>query len=255
MRQVNSPVLSIITINYNNVSGLLKTMQSVFDQTNQDFEYIVIDGGSTDGSKQSIKIVDENLSCWISEPDRGIYHAMNKGIQRATGNYLLFLNSGDVLKSSLSVGEIIPQLNNWDIVYTDLEVIFEKESCIQTFPDILSFKHFFYHSLPHPASFIKRVLFERYGNYDENLKICSDWKFFTEVICKYNVTYKHLDMVFACHFANGISSLVESKSIISEERECYLLANFPAFVDDYKYFDRLINAPIIKWLKKRRFLQ
>lgn len=98
-----SPKLSIITINLNNASGLKKTMDSVFSQTSNDFEYIVVDGGSTDGSKEIIlelanqqtnRIVDLPF-IWISEPDNGIYHAMNKGIQLSRGEYCHFLNSGD----------------------------------------------------------------------------------------------------------------------------------------------------------------
>ena len=91
------PQLSIITINYNNLAGLQKTFESVFNQTFQDFEYIVIDGGSTDGSKELIEQYHDKIDYWVSEPDSGIYNAMNKGIVRANGEYLQFLNSGDSL--------------------------------------------------------------------------------------------------------------------------------------------------------------
>ncbi len=85
--------LSIITINLNNLAGLQKTMQSVFEQTFTDYEYIVIDGGSTDGSKEYIEQHSDKLAYWVSEKDKGIYNAMNKGIIKAGGDYLLFLNS------------------------------------------------------------------------------------------------------------------------------------------------------------------
>ncbi|MGK0307850.1 MAG: glycosyltransferase involved in cell wall biosynthesis, partial [Urechidicola sp.] len=90
-------LISIITINYNDAVGLKKTMASVLEQTYEDIEYIVIDGGSTDGSKAYIELYHKDLAYWVSEPDQGIYHAMNKGIDQATGDYLLFLNSGDWL--------------------------------------------------------------------------------------------------------------------------------------------------------------
>jgi len=91
------PILSIITVNLNDVEGLKKTMTSVLEQTWQEFEYIVIDGGSTDGSKEYIESFSDKISVWVSEPDAGIYNGMNKGIKVANGEYLLFLNSGDHL--------------------------------------------------------------------------------------------------------------------------------------------------------------
>ncbi len=87
--------LSIITVNYNNLEGLKKTVKSVVDQTWSEFEYLIIDGGSTDGCLEYIKIKENEIDFWISEPDKGVYHAMNKGIQKATGEYVIFLNSGD----------------------------------------------------------------------------------------------------------------------------------------------------------------
>ncbi|MDR2910496.1 MAG: glycosyltransferase [Bacteroidales bacterium] len=92
--------LSIITINLNNVAGLQKTIESVVKQTFTDYEYIVIDGGSTDGSADIIKQHANKITYWVSEPDKGIYNAMNKGIRVAKGEYCLFLNSGDWLINS-----------------------------------------------------------------------------------------------------------------------------------------------------------
>ena len=92
--------LSIITINYNNLEGLKRTVESVINQTSKEFEYIVIDGGSNDGSGAYIESKSEHIDYWVSEPDKGIYNAMNKGIAKASGEYLLFLNSGDHLFSN-----------------------------------------------------------------------------------------------------------------------------------------------------------
>ena len=88
--------ISIITINYNNCEGLRRTIESVVNQTCRDFEYIIIDGGSTDGSVDVIKRYADNIDYWVSEPDKGIYNAMNKGIRMATGDYVQILNSGDM---------------------------------------------------------------------------------------------------------------------------------------------------------------
>ena len=124
--------LSIITINRNNAAGLRKTIESVVSQTYTDFEYIIIDGASTDGSVEVIKeYAEATLPCgeglgerlyWVSEPDKGIYNAMNKGILKAQGEYLLFLNSGDwlvdkdVIKSFIDLNIINDIVNNFYIV-------------------------------------------------------------------------------------------------------------------------------------------
>src|SRR6478735_1115877 len=109
--------LSIITINYNNLQGLQKTIESVVSQSFKDFEYIIIDGGSTDGSKVLIEKYSESITYWVSEKDNGIYPAMNKGIQVANGEYLLFLNSGDWFYENTTLSMAIPMLRPFDIVY------------------------------------------------------------------------------------------------------------------------------------------
>src|SRR5690348_17657794 len=108
------PKLSIITINLNNVKGLQKTMESVFAQTFTDYEYIIIDGGSTDGSVSEIKKHQNKLVYWISENDKGIYNAMNKGIVKANGEYILFMNSGDYLYTDNTIKEVFQKSNNED---------------------------------------------------------------------------------------------------------------------------------------------
>ena len=100
-----SQKISVITINYNNCKGLQRTLRSVLSQTYPILEYIVIDGGSTDGSVEEIRKLESNIDYWVSESDKGIYHAMNKGIRKATGDYCLFLNSGDSLHDVNTLSE------------------------------------------------------------------------------------------------------------------------------------------------------
>ena len=87
---------TVITINYNNADGLRQTILSVVGQTCDDYEYVIIDGGSTDGSVEVIKEREDKISYWVSEKDGGIYNAMNKGVKAARGEYLIFMNSGDI---------------------------------------------------------------------------------------------------------------------------------------------------------------
>jgi glycosyltransferase involved in cell wall biosynthesis len=114
------PKLSIITINYNDVLGLKRTLESVTGQIYSNFEYIVINGGSTDGSKELLEKYTDKISYWVSEPDQGIYHAMNKGIEKASGEYLLFMNSGDLFYNSGILKEVVDHISKYDLIYFDI---------------------------------------------------------------------------------------------------------------------------------------
>ena len=111
--------LSIITVNHNDLAGLRKTRDSILSQTFQDFEWIVVDGDSTDGGKDFIQEHQEEMAWWCSEQDNGIYNAMNKGIEHAQGEYLLFLNSGDTLSAPDTLKEVFRTEPDADVVYGD----------------------------------------------------------------------------------------------------------------------------------------
>jgi len=227
------PKLSIITINYNNLLGLQKTVFSVVNQTYKDFEYIVIDGGSLDGSEEFLKNQNSNIDYWISEPDKGVYNAMNKGIKKAKGEYLLFLNSGDHFSGLDVLKENYNYLKNYDLVSFDLELIGDGGKRIFSSPYNLRFYDLYKHTLPHPATFIKKELFEKIGLYDEKLKIVSDWKFFIIALFKYNSSYLKIKETIAVFYLNGISSKVD----FSSEREQVLEEYFKEFLLDYKELD------------------
>ena len=109
---------SIITINYNNADGLRRTIESVVSQTYADYEYLIIDGGSTDGSVNAIKEYEDKISYWVSEKDGGIYNAMNKGVKVAHGEYLIFMNSGDVFYNDRVIERIESSQRTDDIIST-----------------------------------------------------------------------------------------------------------------------------------------
>jgi glycosyltransferase involved in cell wall biosynthesis len=187
-----TPLISVITINFNDRVGLERTFESVFNQTFQDFEYIVIDGGSNDGSKELIEENTGKISYWISEPDKGIYNAMNKGISAAKGDYLLFLNSGDILYKNDVLKSCETYLCNEDIISGNLSFVENERNWLGKTPETLSFYRFFTDTLYHPCSFIKKTAFDTFGWYDEEYKICSDWKWFLLAICKKKATYNHI---------------------------------------------------------------
>ena len=226
------PKLSIITINLNNKAGLRKTIRSVVSQTYADYEYILIDGGSTDGSVDVIKEHDDRISYWVSEPDKGIYNAMNKGIKMASGDYCLFLNSGDYFLNSTVLEICLNSLFTEDIIYGN--VVFDRQGILETFktPAMLTFYYFYINSIPHPCSFIKRDLFFQIGLYNERYKIVSDWEFFLKAIFLKNSTLKYIDKEIAAINCTGIS--MNSGDLCEKERSAVLTELFPGFLPDYE---------------------
>ncbi|BAO74406.1 glycosyltransferase family 2 protein [Winogradskyella sp. PG-2] len=233
-------LISIITINYNNKAGLSNTLNSVISQSFVNFEYIVIDGNSTDGSKEIVEAHKEKLSYWISERDLGIYNAMNKGIRASKGKYLLFLNSGDTLNDSNKLQVVSEYLKtNKDIYYGNLELIHKTYNEVKVYPDQLSFNYFYNKGhIPHPSSFIKRTLFHKVYLYKEKFKIVSDWDFFVCAICKHNATYCHINKVISKYKTDGISADPKYVNVVQNEREQSIIDNFPLFIDESK---RLVN--------------
>lgn len=221
--------LSIITINYNNASGLERTMQSLCNQKNKTFEHIVIDGGSTDLSVEILKNNSNNLSYWVSEQDRGIYHAMNKGIAVAKGAYLLFINSGDELNGSDILLNTLQHVNNADLITCNLQIISGNTERVKTYPENPTYQYFLADTFPHPATFIRKQLFTLTNGYDENFKIVSDWAFFMTALFRFNATHKHLPIILSRFYMDGISSQLQNRQLVANERARFLSEQFPRF--------------------------
>ena len=224
--------INIVTINLNNKSGLEKTINSVLSQTFFDkIDYIIIDGGSTDGSKELIEQRKEKLYFWCSEQDKGIFNAMNKGIDNLNGDYVLFLNSGDFLHSNDVIEKVYGDLDA-DIVYGD-EMMFAYlnqgmvkytsitpcNKWVSKYPDKLDEQFFKKSALPHQSTFIKTSLHKQH-KYDETCIIAGDWKFTREAILKYGATYKHIQMVISDYETTGISAK-QYKTFVKEKENYY----------------------------------
>lgn len=251
------PKLSIITINYNNLDGLKRTVESVVSQTWQDFEYIIIDGSSTDGSAAYIESQNDKIDYWVSEPDKGIYNAMNKGIAKATGEYLLFLNSGDHFYDTTVLQENIKYLQNYDLICFDIEVRGDTTSEIVTYPEKIQFSDLCFGSLCHQSTFIKKELFEIIGFYDENFKLVSDWKMFIVSLFKFNCTYFKANAILSTYYLDGISSDLMNKKLLYEERQEVLNSDFKNLISDLKELYKLRglvtslrNSKKIGWMVK-----
>lgn len=226
--------LSIITINYNNCAGLKQTIESVLCQTYADIEYIVIDGGSNDGSAEVIAQNADRISYWVSEPDAGIYAAMNKGVERATGDYCLFLNSGDSLVSDSVMAEFVALLSGEDLLLGRIQCLPSTRIAYADIKAPLTMMDFFVSCpVPHQACLIRRALFDRHL-YNENLRIVADWKFFLQVVVMEGCTYKIVDTVVSNFQEGGISA---DKQSCDAERSVVLRETLPqAVLLDYERF-------------------
>lgn len=235
--------LTIVTINRNNAAGLEKTMQSVASQTFKEFEYIVIDGASTDGSVEVIRKYESQIVHlrWVSEPDLGIYNAMNKGTRMAVGEYVQILNSGDCLASEDVTERMLAALveaGKPSILYGNM---------VKCFPDgryyvdnayagqEVTFLLFYLGTLNHDPTYIRRDLFEKYGYYDESLKIVSDWKWFMQAIIFGGEKPKYVDINVTLFDMSGVSE--SNDDLVKAEREFVLNQTFPAaLLTDYERY-------------------
>ena len=228
------PKVSIITINYNDAAGLEKTLKSVAEQSYREMEHIVIDGGSTDASTEVIAKYAERIAYSVSEKDRGIYHAQNKGIEKATGDYCLFLNSGDYLADENVLQEVFRHGHSNDIIYGDM--IIDHGNGRMThgkMPERITFYQMYTDTLWHPVSFIKRALFEKYGMYDEQLKMVADYDFFFRVIIMEDVCTLHVPVEIAVYNLEGLSSKPGFKAQEKAERLKVLYKYLPPLVVEY----------------------
>lgn len=204
-----SPRLSIVTICYNNVEGLRETLRSTLDAqySFDDFEQIVVDGGSTDGTKEVLEEYKDRLAWYCSESDNGIYDAMNKGAAHARGEYLLFLNSGDILLEDMLV-EAMDESFSEDLVYSDILFLSGRKVTKSISPSMAEMTSgwFLFNSLPHQATFIRRDLHEKLGGYDATMKISAAPKFIFNALFYHHCSYRKLDCVFSRFDRSGISS-------------------------------------------------
>lgn len=204
LKMKNRPKVSIITINYNN--ELEKTIKSVMGQTCKDYEFLVIDGASTDGSEKAAYKYKNNIDYFVSEKDSGVYNAMNKGARKAYGEYLYFLNAGDIFESSDTLERVVKELDNVYMLYGNIRIVSKDEK-----RDIVKKKILNRQSLKigkkvsQQVVFVKRDLFNKLGGLDEGYKIAADF----DLLCKVfenTGNIKYIDEIICAYDDGGISS-------------------------------------------------
>lgn len=239
---------SIITINYNNKEGLHNTIKSVISQTYSDYEFIIIDGGSDDGSIEVIKDYSEYIDFWVSEHDKGIYNAMNKGISHAQGAYVNFMNSGDTFYCNKTLEKVSYMMDGSDFIigkdYNQDPSTGEEFTTI--LPARLSMAAFFMWTIPHQSAFILRTLFDN-SSYDESLHIVADWKFYLDKIVYEGKIVQLLDLAICNREQEGVSISQASKT--KEERQKVLSSLLPPGVyKDYETLAKLDRSTLYKLL-------
>lgn len=275
--------LSIITINYNNAEGLRKTLASVAAQTYPNIEHIIVDGGSTDGSVDVIREYETLLASrlspsggsdkgrdfvgcflasnlkWISEPDKGIYNAMNKGIKMADGDYCQFLNSGDVLINVNCTEKLVEQLLKINkgriaplgVIYGNMKKelpngVIQYDAC--NGGNAVTLNMFYRGCLNHSPAYIRRDLFDKYGLYDETLRICSDWKFYLQSLVLGGESVEYADIDMTLFDMTGISET--NKDLLNNERNRLLQELIPiGILKDYDEF----HFPMIQYRRLKKY--
>lgn len=221
-------LVSIITVNFNHLEGLKRTYESVVSQTFTDYEWIVIDGGSTDGSREFIEQHQDRFAYWCSEKDNGIYHAMNKGIRQAKGAYLNFMNTGDIFAGSKTLAEVFREQRTADILYGYMMIKDINGRCHTEYnmKKTIHWYNLFPNTFPHQSSFIRRALFDVVGMYDEGCRVVSDSRWFAKAVLIHNASYEFIPQKIALFEGDGIST----KGIPASERDRQKEGIFPAYV-------------------------
>lgn len=289
--------LSIITINYNNAEGLERTLNSVLAQTYDGIEHIIVDGGSTDGSVDVIKRYVEKVKreevrgksvVWSSEKDKGIYDGMNKGIRKATGDYIQILNSGDILAAPDVTSKMIAALNDAmsrdkslndggiGILYGNMIRDFgngklSKDVClgervnseeVRAQEVEWTMDDFIQGTVNHDPTYIHRSVYEKYGLYDETLKIVSDWKWFMNAVVFGGEKLYYVPIDVTIFDTTGISETnlaareAERRAELEKMLPAAILKDYERYhfpIDQYKRLKRYHMWPIVYFMDRVLF--
>ena len=211
--------VSIITVTFNSEKYLEETLESIFSQSYPDIESIVIDGKSTDGTL-SILQKYQNKITYISEPDTGIYDAMNKGIALATGDIIGILNSDDVLFDKEIINKVVNSFSSdLDCVYGNVILVNESNKIVRNYSSAnFKLKDFeFGHMPPHPSFYVRKEAFQKFGHYNTSFKISADYDLLSRFMYIHKLKSKYLDFIIVKMRDGGISSSIKNKWLLNKE--------------------------------------
>ena len=206
---------SIITVCLNEREAIRDTCESIVTQTNRDFEWIVTDGGSSDGTLEILRQYEDSMDCLISEPDTGIYNAMNKGAVKASGQYLIFMNGGDrfACADALLMASKAPKAQ---MLYGDV-YLSNTSGDVKTYPDVVESGYMLRKMIPHQTTFYERTTFEAVGGYDESYKIAADYDLYVRLFELERISHQHIPHPIAIFDLEGISNSKEFRQLRKQE--------------------------------------
>lgn len=242
--------ISIITVTFNNKEYIEDCIRSVINQDYENIEYIVIDGGSTDGTIDIIKTYEDKINLWISEADRGIYDAINKGINMSSGDIVGILHSDDMYIDRGVIGSIVREFGKQvDSVYADLVYVERNnpEKVVRYYDSsVFRISKFAYGWMPaHPTCFIKKNVYDKYGLYKTDYIIAADYELLVRFYAKHGVSYSYLPKVIVKMRSGGLSTrnfksnVILNREIVRACRENGIETNI--FKVYSKYFVKLFQ--------------
>ena len=247
--------ISLITATYNSAETLRDTMQSVLDQTFKDVDYIIVDGGSKDGTIDIVKEFEprfEGRLRWVSEPDKGIYDAMNKGVKMAQGEVVGILNSDDFFASDRvleTVNDTFSEIPTIEGVYADVRYVdwHDTSKIVRMFSgkDFKREKICWGKMPPHPSFYVKRECYDRFGLYSLDYPICADYDMFVKMIWEGNINILYINDVFVNMRSGGTSSsgIKVHREIMKERMKCVREHKMPSnfFKQTSRYFEKIFS--------------
>lgn len=215
-----TPLITVVTVVRNGVDTMEETILSVLRQSYKNIEYLVIDGGSTDGTLAIIQKYTAQIKSWISEPDKGIYDAMNKALKIATGDFLIFLNAGDTFFSDLTIQEFISKIQQRDVVYYG-DALYRNQTGGEEFRrgGLFSKYRLSKTNICHQTIFYPNIVYQS-NFYNLNYKISADWAYNIRLFRKYK--YMYLEQVVACYDTNGISAQTRDLRFARDQKFLFL---------------------------------
>jgi glycosyltransferase involved in cell wall biosynthesis len=240
---MTSATFSIITVCLNEATAIRVTCDNICNQSLDDFEWIVIDGGSTDGTLEVLKEYSDKIDLLVSEPDSGIYNAMNKGAAKAVGKYLIFMNGGDCFANSNALlhSSKAPEVQ---MLYGDI-YLGDIHGNIMTYPNYIGSDYMLSNRISHQATFYERDVFELSGGYDESLQISADYDLYIRLLKQQNISHYHIPHPIAIFDLEGISNSRQFRQLRKQEnhriRKKYFIR--------YRYSMKCWRQEIRNWLQ------
>lgn len=219
------PKISVITVCKNSANTIYKCIESVVNQSYSNFEYIIVDGVSSDDTLKIIQNFADKITKLITEPDNGIFDAMNKGISASSGDYIIFLNADDFFISTNTIKYTVNFILNearsqYDIYYGKVLIINHQSGIGNIWNAAKTSRFSLYRaSLPHPATIYKKAAFERCGVFNTTYKIASDYEWFVRALLKYKLKFKRIDLIITLFSKGGLSTQKDNSNFIKKEKD------------------------------------